>query len=84
MTLMNHLFLILLLLNDLPKTVQTFAQSIMPAVSVAVILTMECLFAAIFGVIFLKDPITVRIVFGSVLMLIGMYVIILNDKIMTR
>jgi drug/metabolite transporter (DMT)-like permease len=60
--------------------VQTFAQSVMPAISVAVILTMEVPFAAIFGVIFLHDPVTVKIIVGGLLMLIGMYVIILTDN----
>ena len=60
--------------------VQTFAQSVMPAISVAVILTMEVPFAALFGVLILGDPVTPRIIAGGVLMLIAMYVIILTDN----
>jgi drug/metabolite transporter (DMT)-like permease len=60
--------------------VQTFAQSVMPAITVAVILTMEVPFAALFGVLFLSDPVTPRIIAGGLLMLIGMYVIILKDN----
>jgi drug/metabolite transporter (DMT)-like permease len=60
--------------------VQTFAQSVMPAISVAVILTMEVPFAALFGVLFLSDPVTPRIIAGGLLMMLGMYVIILSDN----
>jgi drug/metabolite transporter (DMT)-like permease len=60
--------------------VQTLTQSLMPAITVAVILAMEVPFAAIFGVIILSDPLTLRISLGGILMIAAMYLIILTDK----
>lgn len=60
--------------------VQTWAQSFMPATTVAVILTLEAVFAAAFGLIFLKESLTVRITIGGLLVLVSMYLIIYFEK----
>ena len=59
--------------------IQTWAQSFMPATTVAVILTLESVFAAIFGVIVLNESLTFRIGTGGLLVLIAMYTIIIMD-----
>ena len=56
--------------------VQTWAQSFMPATTVAVILTLESVFAAAFGLIFLSEALTFKIAFGGLLVLVAMYLII--------
>lgn len=60
--------------------VQTWAQSFMPATTVAVILTLESVFAAAFGLIFLKEALTLRIAIGGLLVLIAMYLIIFFEN----
>ena len=60
--------------------VQTWAQSFMPATTVAVILTLESVFAAAFGLFFLNEAITFRIALGGLLVLIAMYLIIFFEK----
>jgi drug/metabolite transporter (DMT)-like permease len=59
--------------------VQTWAQSFMPATTVAVILTLEAVFAAAFGLIFLSEALTMRIAIGGALVLIAMYLIIIFE-----
>jgi drug/metabolite transporter (DMT)-like permease len=59
---------------------QTLAQSVLPATSVAVILTMEVPFAAIFGIWLKSDPLTLRIGLGAILMIIAIYIIVLADR----
>ena len=59
--------------------VQTWAQSFMPATTVAVILTLESVFAAAFGLIFLNETLTIRIAIGGLLVLIAMYMIIIFE-----
>lgn len=56
--------------------VQTWTQSFMPATTVAVILTLESVFAAGFGLLFLNEALTARIAFGGILVMIAMYMII--------
>ena len=56
--------------------VQTWTQSFMPATTVAVILTLESVFAAAFGLIFLNEALTLRIAIGGLLVLVAMYLII--------
>lgn len=59
--------------------IQTWAQSFMPATQVAVILTLESVFAAIFGVFILNEPLTLRITLGGLLVIFAMYLIIIMD-----
>ncbi|MDR1061383.1 MAG: DMT family transporter [Clostridiales bacterium] len=47
---------------------QTFGQKYLPAMAVAILLTLECVFGALFSVIFLGDPLTLRILAGFALM----------------
>jgi drug/metabolite transporter (DMT)-like permease len=47
---------------------QTFGQKYLPAMAVTILLTLECVFGAMFSVIFLHDPLTPRIVLGFALM----------------
>ena len=56
--------------------IQTWAQSFMPATTVAVILTLESVLAAVFGIFFLNEEMTLRIGLGGILVLIAMYLII--------
>ena len=60
--------------------VQTWAQSILTPTHAAVILTMEPLFAGLFGVILVHDPLTLRIIFGAVFMLTAMYIVQLKAR----
>jgi drug/metabolite transporter (DMT)-like permease len=59
--------------------VQTWAQSFMPATTVAVILTLESVFAVAFGLLFLNEEFTFRIATGGILVMIAMYSIIYFD-----
>ena len=56
--------------------VQTWTQSFMPATTVAVILTLEAVFAAGFGIFILSEELTVRVALGGILVLAAMYLII--------
>ena len=60
--------------------VQTWAQSFMRPNAVAVILTLEVPFAAVFGILILKEALTSRIAIGGFLVLFAMYLIILLDN----
>jgi drug/metabolite transporter (DMT)-like permease len=60
--------------------VQTWSQSFMPATTVAVILTLESVFAAAFGLIFLKESLTPRIAAGGIMVLVAMYLIIFFES----
>jgi drug/metabolite transporter (DMT)-like permease len=60
--------------------VQTWAQSSMRATTVAVILTTEVPFAAVFGIWILHEELTLRIALGGFLVLVAMYLIILFDN----
>ncbi|MFS8104548.1 DMT family transporter [Lentzea alba] len=53
--------------------VQTWAQARLPASAVAVVLTLEPVFAGVFGVVIDNDELTLRIVIGAVLVLSAMY-----------
>ena len=52
----------------------------MRANTVAVVLTMEVPFAAVFGILILKEDLTARIATGGLLVLVAMYLIILLDN----
>lgn len=60
---------------------QTWAQSFMPATTVAVVLTMEVVFAAWFGVWFGHETMTAKVLFGGLLVVVAMYLIILTENI---
>ena len=59
--------------------VQTWAQSFMSATSVGIVLTMEYIFAAIFGVALVHEHLTWRTVIGGIAMMTGLYLVILYD-----
>ena len=52
----------------------------MSATSVGIVLTMEYIFAAIFGIILVHEELTWRIFVGGLLMMTGMYLVILFDQ----
>jgi drug/metabolite transporter (DMT)-like permease len=58
---------------------QTWAQSLMPATTVAVILTMEVVFAALFGILFNNETLTPRVGIGGGLVLLSMYLIVFAE-----
>ena len=60
--------------------VQTWAQSFMSATSVGIILTMEYIFAAVFGVVLVHERLTWRTVVGGICMMVGLYLAILFDE----
>ncbi len=55
---------------------QTWAQSFMAPTTVAVILTMEVVFAALFGIAFAHEPLTLKTALGGGAVMIAMYLII--------
>lgn len=60
--------------------VQTWAQSFMSATSVGVVLTMEYIFAAIFGILLVHEHLTWRTIVGGLCMMVGLYIVILFDE----
>lgn len=60
--------------------VQTKAQSVMSATAASVLLAMETPFALIFGLIFNNDPLTLRIITGGTLVMLGMGLVIWSDS----
>jgi len=60
--------------------IQTWAQSILTPTHAAVILTLEPLFAGLFGVLIGHDPLTWRIILGAVFMLTAMYIVQLKSQ----
>jgi len=60
--------------------VQTWAQSFMSATSVGVVLTMEYIFAAIFGIILVHELLSWRTIIGGICMMAGLYLVILFDS----
>ena len=65
--------------TSLAFIIQTWTQSFMPATTVAVILTLESVFAAGFGLAFLEERATFRIITGGILVILAMYIIIFAD-----
>lgn len=59
--------------------IQTWAQSFMSATSVGIVLTMEYIFAAIFGVALVHERVTWRTLVGGLAMMTGLYLVILYD-----
>ncbi len=60
--------------------VQTWAQSMISTTTVAVLLTTEVFFAAIFSVATGTETLTLRVIMGGVLVTAGMYLILLTDR----
>lgn len=60
--------------------VQTWSQAHMSATKVAVILTMEVVFAALFAVIFGGEHLTLQVLVGGILVIIAMYLIVLKES----
>ena len=61
--------------------VQTWAQAHMSATKVAVILTMEVVFAAIFAVIFGSETLTLKALIGGILVLTAIFMIVLKEPV---
>ena len=59
--------------------VQTWSQAHMSATKVAVILTMEVVFAALFALIFGGESISIRALLGGVLVVAAMFMIVLKE-----
>jgi drug/metabolite transporter (DMT)-like permease len=55
---------------------QTWAQSFMAPTTVAVILTMEVVFAALFGILFAHESMTTKTALGGGMVMVAMYLII--------
>jgi drug/metabolite transporter (DMT)-like permease len=60
--------------------IQTWAQAHLPPTRAAVVLTMEPVFAGIFGVAIGGDTLSARIIVGAVLVLIAMYAVELGPR----
>ena len=60
--------------------VQTWSQAHMSATKVAVILTMEVVFAALFAILFGGESLTLQIALGGALVIIAMYLIVLKEQ----
>ena len=60
--------------------VQTWSQAHMSATKVAVILTMEVVFAALFAIVIGGERLTVQTAFGGVLVVVAMYLIVLKEQ----
>lgn len=60
--------------------VQTWSQAHMSATKVAVILTMEVVFAAIFAILFGGERLTLQSAIGGVLVVTSMYLIVLKEQ----
>jgi drug/metabolite transporter (DMT)-like permease len=52
----------------------------MSATKVAVILTMEVVFAAIFAVLFGGESLTIKALFGGIMVLTAMFMIVLKES----
>ena len=59
--------------------VQTWSQAHMSATKVAVILTMEVVFAAFFAIVFGGETLTLRALAGGVLVMLAMFMIVLKE-----
>jgi len=59
--------------------VQTWSQAHMSGTKVAVILTMEVVFAAIFAIIFGGERLTLQSAIGGILVVVAMYLIVLKE-----
>ena len=60
--------------------IQTWSQAHMSGTKVAVILTMEVVFAAIFAIIFGGERLTLQSAIGGILVVVAMYLIVLKES----
>jgi len=60
--------------------VQTWSQAHMSATNVAVILTMEVVFAAFFAILFAGERLTLQAALGGILVVTAMYLIVLKES----
>jgi drug/metabolite transporter (DMT)-like permease len=60
--------------------VQTWSQAHMSTTKVAVILTMEVVFAAVFAILFGGESLTLQTAIGGILVVIAMYVIVIKES----
>jgi drug/metabolite transporter (DMT)-like permease len=60
--------------------VQTWSQAHMSTTKVAVILTMEVVFAAVFAILFGGESLTLQTAIGGTLVVIAMYVIVIKES----
>ena len=60
--------------------VQTWSQAHMSATKVAVILTMEVVFAALFAIVLGGERLTAQTGFGGILVVVAMYLIVLKEQ----
>ena len=60
--------------------VQTWSQAHMSATKVAVILTKEVVFAALFAIVIGGERLTVQTAFGGILVVVAMYLIVLKEQ----
>ena len=60
--------------------IQTWSQAHMSATKVAVILTMEVVFAAVFAILFGGERLTLQSALGGVLVVVAMYLIVLKEQ----
>ena len=60
--------------------VQTWSQAHMSATKVAVILTMEVVFAAAFAIVLGGERLTLQTAFGGILVVVAMYLIVLKEQ----
>lgn len=60
--------------------VQTWSQAHMSATKVAVILTMEVVFAALFAVLFGGERLSAQVLIGGVMVIIAMYIIVIKES----
>ncbi len=68
------------LATALAELVQTWAQSLLPPAHVAVVMTLEPVFAGIFGVVFGGDSLTLRIFAGAVCIVVAMLLVQFSQK----
>lgn len=59
--------------------VQTWSQAHMTSTKVAVILTMEVVFAAVFAVLFGGESLTLQVLLGGVMVVLAMYLIVMKE-----
>ena len=59
--------------------VQTWSQAYMSSTKVAVILTMEVVFAALFAVLFGGESLTLQVATGGAMVVLAMYLIVMKE-----
>jgi drug/metabolite transporter (DMT)-like permease len=59
--------------------VQTWAQAHIDSTKVAVILTLEVVFAALFAITIGRETMTIQVALGGIILLTAMYLIVIKD-----